>query len=622
MTKPLAIDLAKQAVEAVERCRAEGMAEQSAITRAAVKLAIHRNTLRSRLETARNLYGMTPIAPKIAPSRDQSTVEEKSPRDHAHARADALRDEIYRLVTSSRYPLVNPDSIIVEPTLSRRYSRKCGTQTESESAPKTWLSDTLRVAPVLDCRHRAFIFTSAQNDAPIHRAFWSNLQAYAEHTQAEIVVGPHTYASSWWDENNPISRTYAPELREHLCFGQMAIGDNFVFCGEMNTLPTASRPISDLVTYSRGRWAVFPHSKLQLKSVPSTDPTLQAHQVMTTGAVTRPKLIPRKAGVRSLFHNVLGATFVEFDAEGRIFARQLSADDDGSFYDLDCFVDQGGVTRGHRAKAIVFPDLHFAKAAPRNAAALFGVDIRDNSYVDGSLLDELKPEIALLHDTHDMEVGNHHRAGDGHASFELAVRGRTSVMDEVKKLGAFEATLARPWLKVVNVESNHDIALDRYIKEGRYRNDGINLKFGLKLESAMVEYREILAKALDAYEAPPKFSLLETALRDIFGGRLDHVEWAYDGGSYLVDGIECGHHGFRGANGAKGTVAGFARMGRKLTIADKHTPEIMDGVYVAGALELAHGYNRGPSGWATACVVQYASGKRALITLQDGKFRA
>jgi hypothetical protein len=71
MTKPLAIDLAKQAVEAVERCRAEGMAEQSAITRAAVKLAIHRNTLRSRLETARNLYGMTPIAPKIAAPKEQ-----------------------------------------------------------------------------------------------------------------------------------------------------------------------------------------------------------------------------------------------------------------------------------------------------------------------------------------------------------------------------------------------------------------------------------------------------------------------------------------------------------------------------------------------------------------------
>jgi hypothetical protein len=323
-----------------------------------------------------------------------------------------------------------------------------------------------------------------------------------------------------------------------------------------------------------------------------------------------------------LFHNVLGATFVEFDAEGRIFARQLSADDDGSFYDLDCFVDQGAVTRGHRAKAIVFADLHHAKLTPQNTGATFGVDIRDNSYVPGSLLDEMRPEIALLHDTHDMEVGNHHRAGDGHASFELAVRGRTSVLDEVRKLGEFEATLARPWLKVVNVESNHDIALDRYVKEGRYRNDGLNLRFGLKLETAMVEYRERVAEALDRYESPPKFSLLETALRDMFGSRLDHVEWAYDGESYLIDGIECGHHGFRGSNGSKGSTAGFARMGRKMTAGDCHSPEIMDGVYRTGVEELRHGYNKGPSGWAVAHCIQYQNGKRTLITMQGGKYRA
>jgi hypothetical protein len=88
----------------------------------------------------------------------------------------------------------------------------------------------------------------------------------------------------------------------------MKIGPNFVFCGEMNTLPTASQPISDLLTYSRGRWAVFPHAKRQLKSVPSTDPNVQAHQVMTSGAVTRPKVIPRKAGVKSIFHQIYGAT--------------------------------------------------------------------------------------------------------------------------------------------------------------------------------------------------------------------------------------------------------------------------------------------------------------------------
>jgi hypothetical protein len=143
-------------------------------------------------------------------------------------------------------------------------------------------------------------------------------------------VGPWTYETQWWSENNPTSRAYDMILSDHLCFGQMAVGDRFVFCGEMNTLPTANRPISDLVTYSRGRWAVFPHAKLQLKAVPSTDPLAQAHQVMTSGAVTLPKVIARKAGVKSIFHHIIGATLVEFDRDGDLFCRQINAMEDGA----------------------------------------------------------------------------------------------------------------------------------------------------------------------------------------------------------------------------------------------------------------------------------------------------
>ena len=62
-------------------------------------------------------------------------------------------------------------------------------------------------------------------------------------------------------------------------------------------------------------------------------------------------------------------------------------------------------------------------------------------------------------------------------------------------------------------------------------------------------------------------------------------------------------------------------MGRKMTIGDKHSPEINEGVYVSGAMNLRHGYNKGPSGWAVSHVIQYADGKRALITLQKGKWR-
>jgi hypothetical protein len=47
----------------------------------------------------------------------------------------------------------------------------------------------------------------------------------------------------------------------------------------------------------------------------------------------------------------------------------------------------------------------------------------------------------------------------------------------------------------------------------------------------------------------------------------------------------------------------------------------MDGVYVAGTMELQHGYNKGPSGWAVSHIVQYPDGKRALVTMQNGKIR-
>jgi hypothetical protein len=59
-----------------------------------------------------------------------------------------------------------------------------------------------------------------------------------------------------------------------------------------------------------------------------------------------------------------------------------------------------------------------------------------------------------------------------------------------------------------------------------------------------------------------------------------------------------------------------------MSIGDKHTPEIMDGVYCAGCMKLSHGYNKGPSSWAIAHIVQYANGKRSIITLQSGKWRA
>lgn len=540
--------------------------------------------------------------------------------DHASARAAALSSAVIDLVTRSRYPVVNPESIIVAPHSTQRYDRKSGEYVSADSTPRTWLTETLRVEGVRDAANRKFILTGAQNDAPLHKGFWENLQAYAEFLGAEIVVGPFTYTTSWWDESNPSSRTYAKEVADHLCFGQMLIGEEFAFCGEMNIIPTASQPISDLLTYPKNRSAAFPHAKRQLKSVPSTDPSQPAHQVMTTGSVTRPKIVPRKAGVKAIFNHVIGAVIVEFDEIGVPFPRQITAAKDGSFYDLDRRVENGLVTNGHRVRAIVCGDIHRRKIDPINALATFGFDPdKPDVRTSDDMISVLKPEYVVVHDVFDHEARNHHNAGDPGHGYEMHIRGRDSILGEIVQAGEFLEQIASVDHEVVVVESNHDLGLDRYIREGRYRFDPPNIRLGLTLETMMLEHRAAVAQALDSRQPPPKFSLLQSAM-SLARVNLDGISWAYDGQSRLIDGIEIGHHGFRGTNGAKGTVQGFARTGRQLSIADKHCAEINEGVYVAGVLQLQMGYNRGPSGWTVSNILHYPDGHRAIVTIRNGKW--
>lgn len=579
----------------------------------AVPLLISRATITSNTTSFKNS--------KYSVEAPEVTVF--TPRHHARTRADILQEELRGLIQRSRYPIINPEAITVDSYVRQTYQSEHLNYREVAATPRTWINDTLRAAPIADSRYRRYIFTGAQNDAELHKPFWENLKAYAAHINAEIIVGVWTYETQWWSENNPVARSYASELADHLCFGQLEIGSDFVFCGDVNILPTAKRPLQGLRTHSRGRWGVFPHSRLQLQSIPSTNPAKQSAQIMTTGACTKPKVIPRLAGNKAIFHHVIGATLVEFDEDGDLFCRQLNADSDGSFFDLTNHVTYGHVYKGLPVKSVVAADLHIAKLGVKNCRAVFGFDAQGSNRVFTSMMSMLQPEYLFIHDGHDQEIGSHHRVGDGHFNFMLAMRNRTSIEDEVRRFGHFLMLLDNKSRKTVVVESNHDLAFTRYIKEGRYRNDGINALFGARLEVAELEYQQRVAFALDHELPTPRFSLLEHAVRSLFGmTALAHVEWAYDGYSYVVGGVECGHHGFRGANGSHGTPEGFSEMGSKMTIGDKHTPQILDGVYVAGAMELQQGYNKGPSSWAVAHVVQYANDKRAIVTMQNGKWRA
>ena len=90
-----------------------------------------------------------------------------------------------------------------------------------------------------------------------------------------------------------------------------------------------------------------------------------------------------------------------------------------------------------------------------------------------------------------------------------------------------------------------------------------------------------------------------------------------------IAGVRHDQHGDLGPNGARGTAANIARTGEKANIGHSHSAAICHGCYQAGVFAtLDMGYNRGPSSWSHSAILTYGNGKRTIVSLRAGKWRA
>jgi hypothetical protein len=463
---------------------------------------------------------------------------------------------------------------------------------------------------------RRWVLTGAQDETPVHEGFWENLLAFAGWARAEIVVGGFTYNKSLFEDHASRTAVFAEAVQPYLAHAPVDLGP-VVFCAEINILPTAVRPLSGLDAYTRGKWGVFPHAKVQLASVPTISgrPTI----LMTTGACTVANYIQKKAGQKAEFHHVIGATLVEIDGEGRPFCRQLNASDDGSFQDLDVRVSKGVVTTGNRVEAITWGDLHREKIDPVVAMAAWSFDVEADRCVGGeTMMDALRPRYQFFHDILDFDARNHHRRADHHHRFQMICQGTDLVQEAVGAVARFLRATERDWCRSVVVESNHDSALLRWLKESDYREDPANAEFFLDCQ------REIYASIR---RGEPGFNIFRWALERADPRGLTGIDFVPEDGSFVIcqahGGVECGMHGHLGLNGARGSPAAFTKMAMKMNTGHTHSASILDGVYTAGLSGLLdQGYNKGPSSWSNSHIVTYSSGKRSIVTMLGGKWRA
>jgi hypothetical protein len=453
--------------------------------------------------------------------------------------------------------------------------------------------------------NKTYLVTCAQNATKVFAPGWKNLLAYAKHINAEVLVIPTRYQNptSQFSKLLEHEEWWASELSPYLFAGRQILNDGIVIMGDLKTQMTASNPLNGYETISGARSAVIGHPKLALRTV-ATPQTRLPKIITTTGAITQKNYTDTRAGKTGEFHHTYGAALIEVGEGEEFHLRQINMCDDGSFIDLNVEVRDGKARKAPRAAALVLGDWHQKFTDPAVAAATFN-----------DLVPMLKPERIVWHDVLDFFAGDHHHDGNPFIDQAKVTAGLDDVRKEVIDAARFIIDNTPRDTESAIVASNHDEHLSRWIREKDWRSlSAKNRDF--YLETALAMLRGTVMKK-SATSTPDPFHYW---FKKEYGGKGRFRLLGRDE-SYSVLGVDMGHHGDKGANGARGNLKVYARIGTKTITGHSHTAGIEEGAYAVGTSSfLKLDYNAGLSGWVQCHCALYANGKRSLIFIKDGQF--
>lgn len=438
-----------------------------------------------------------------------------------------------------------------------------------------------------------FILCTAQNNTALEGDFLTALELYAHHKNAEILVSPTEYARTLYETGTKGEVFYSERVRPYLVDSPVRLYNDLIFAAELMLNPTVTRPTNGLQGYHGENSVIVPHVKIELQSYPTPQDQTPKF-VWTTGTLTKKNYIQRAAGQKSEAHHCISALIAEpchKSAKG-YQVRQLHWVN-GSFIDLGTEVSATEIKTAPRANAFSMGDIHSEKID------LIALDVALG------LASELRVKNIFAHDLLDFESRNHHNR---HDHIFLAGMGDQSVKDDLQMMAGILREIADCTDQVYICRSNHDEALDRWLRDPKYNfmQDPINARLYLDLQSKMYEFIENGEKVPDILEIALQASEVEYPENAVFLTRQDVVK---------IQGVVLSDHGDCGANGSRGTPAQLAKTYSKATTGHTHSASIIMGIYTSGVTgSLKMGYNeKGASSWSHAHTIQYANGSRALL---------
>jgi hypothetical protein len=453
-----------------------------------------------------------------------------------------------------------------------------------------------------------FIVTSALNATPVDDCWWAILRNIAQHMGAELMVIPIRYKNptSQWGGSQRGEEYWVKEVRPYLCNQRVRLNSNLTILGDLKIQPTASSPLTGADALSLSSSGIIGHTKLQMKTV-ATPSNRMAKILTTTGACTVANYTDSRAGVIGDFHHSLSAILVEIRGS-KFYMRQLHFDrTSGTCTDLNTRYGPDSIESAPRPLALVMGDTHVRFMDPKVDDATWGID---------GLVPILNPEHVIWHDTLDSYSCSPHHEGNPFIAEAKQMSGADNVESEVNEAIDYIRKRSRenPEVTHVFVPSNHDDMLSRWVRRADWKTSASREFY---LESALAVVRGT-RMGLGGAEYPDVFSYWvrqHLAASNVMVLNRDE--------SFVLGNVELGMHGDIGPNGARGSRMNLRRIGIRSVIGHSHQPGIEEGCYQTGtSTRLRLEYNHGASGWLNAHVLVNADGKRQIIIIVDGKWRA
>lgn len=447
-------------------------------------------------------------------------------------------------------------------------------------------------------KHKRFIITTAVSGKRVDERFLASIKTHNEVEGSMLLIQPCEDVAS---RNSIFDWELDKALREYpVVFDELYL-NNKLYLSNIKVSAKQVNPLTGLDRMAQAKGSMILASPKQYLKFVANSNQKTPRALMTTGALTKPDYstdlsMSQRSSYIADFDHKLGGVIVEIQDDRIFHFRQIQVDEDGSFIDLGWRYRPDGKVEEVEESISIFGDTHVGSH-----------DLQVDECLQ-EIVNYTNSKEIVVHDLFDCRFNNHHEMNKKATRAIIAMAGKSSMMKE----GEITADWLNDWSKRVDkitiVKSNHDEALERYIDEGRWKDDPENLYYACDLVKKFIE-------GVDP---------LKHLIEEMIGlDNSEKINWLNRDEDYIIDGIENGAHGDLGANGSRGSLRNIESAYHKANVGHSHTAGIWREVFQVGTstYRKLH-YNRGPSSWTNTMCIQYPNGLRQLINIirtKDGK---